>query len=582
MLQAVAALLVSGCDRAGPDPIDSGDNAMAEQRPISQPADRFMVTAAHPLAVQAGVDVLREGGTAMDAAIAVQMVLGFVEPPESGIGGGGFLLYHDHRSGAHFYDGREVAPAAVEEEHFTLLGRAMPLSLAVVSGRSVGVPGLLSMLEHAHRRHGSLPWSRLFETAIQHAEQGIAMPDRLQQQIRQDRSLRLFGDTRRYFVRQSRDAAPRLRNPDLAQTLRQIADQGADAFYGGDIGARFVARARARWPLSSRITTDDLKAYTPLERTPQCGSYRDWTICGPPPPSSAGIALIQMLGILEHFPISELAPDSTAAMHLIAEASRLAFADRNRYVGDPAFSEVPTAGLVDPAYLQARAALIDPSRAMTSVLPGVPAGGDSEHALGVPPEDETFGTTHLSIVDTQGNVAALTSSNESPFGTRMMVDGYIINNQLTDFTFTAHLPDGSEHPNAPAAGKRPRSSMAPVIVLDRDGNVRLVIGSRGGARIIGYVLKVLIGVLDWDMTLQQAIDLPNFLHRGVAFELEQGTPIARHRDVLRSMGHTVSVTALTSGLHGIERVENQWRGGADPRLDGIAAGDQTRMPSAGM
>ncbi len=573
MLLAVAALPVSGCDQTGPDPIDSGVDFMTEQHPNTQLADSFMVTAAHPLAVQAGVDVLRDGGTAVDAAIAVQMVLGFVEPPESGIGGGGFLLYHDQQTGTHFYDGREVAPAAVEAEHFTLFGRTMPLPLAVVSGRSVGVPGLLSMLEQAHRRHGSLPWSQLFEAAIQHAEQGIAMPHRLQQQISQDRSLRLFGDTRRYFVRQRRDAEPRLRNPELAITLRQIADQGADAFYAGDIGARFVARAQARWPLSSRITADDLRAYRALERTPLCGTYRGWTLCGPPPPSSAGIALIQILGILEHFPMRELEPGSAAAMHLIAEASRLAFADRNRYVGDPSFSEVPITGLVDPAYLQARAALIDSSRAMPAVSAGIPPDSDADRALSVPAEDETFGTTHLSIVDAQGNVAAMTSSNESPFGTRMMVNGFIINNQLTDFTFAAHLPDGSEHPNAPAAGKRPRSSMAPVIVLDRDGNVRLVIGSRGGARIIGYVLKVLIGVLDWDMELQQAIALPNFLHRGVTFELEQGTSVARHRDALRSMGHDVSVTSLTSGLHGIERVGSQWRGAADPRLDGIAAGD---------
>ncbi len=566
-------VLVSACGidtppvaRTGaPDNADSAENAGV--------SSRFMVSAAHPLAVQAGVEILREGGSAIDAAIAVQMVLGVVEPPESGIGGGGFLLYRDSQSGLHFYDGREVAPAGTGPDHMKIFGRPMPMFPAMVSGRAVGVPGLLAMLELAHQRHGRLPWARLFEHAIRHAHDGIDMPTRLAAQIAEDWSLRMFTDTRRHFVRQSRGLAPRLVNAELGDTLTTIASRGPSALYGGEIGDAFVARARARWPLGGDLSTDDLRGYEPVEREPLCGQYRGWTLCGAPPPSSAGITLLQILGILEHLSIAELGAESTTAIHLIAEASRLAFADRNRYIGDPAFSEIPVNGLLDPDYLGSRAALIDQTRAMSEVDAGLPPGIGSDTIATVPPADETIGTTHFSVVDADGNVAALTSSNESPFGTRMMVNGIILNNQLTDFTFNPRLPDGSLHPNAPAAGKRPRSSMAPTIVFDTNGEVRLVIGSRGGARIIGYVLKVLIGVLDWNMTLDEAVALPNFLHRGIALEIEQNTALTQHRRALLDMGHDVRISTLTSGLHGMERIDNRWHGAADPRLDGIAAGD---------
>jgi gamma-glutamyltranspeptidase / glutathione hydrolase len=566
-------VLGSGCGVDEPPSDRAGNQDREELTAKVAVAEQFMVTAAHPLAVRAGVEILREGGSAIDAAVAVQMVLSVVEPPETGIGGGGFLMYQDQLSGLHFYDGREVGPASTEADQFTMLGRPMPLPVAMVSGRAVGVPGLLAMLELAHQRHGRLPWATLFEHAIRHANDGIDMPPRLADQIRQDWTLRLFTDTRRHFVRQGRSSSPRLVNPELGRALQAIAAEGAAGFYEGETGTAFVARARARWPLRSRMTTADLTAYEAVEREPLCGRYREWTLCGPPPPSSAGIALLQMLGMLEHFPLAELGPDSATAIHLMAEASRLAFADRNRYVGDPAFSDVPVNGLIDADYLRSRASLIDDARAMRQADPGLPPGIGTEVVAGTPAEDETFGTTHFSVVDAQGNVAALTSSNESPFGTRMMVSGIIVNNQLTDFTFDPRMPDGSLHPNAPAAGKRPRSSMAPIIVLDADGNTRLVIGSRGGARIIGYVLKVLIGVLDWGKTLEEAIAMPNFLHRGIALELEAGSAVTRHRRALESLGHDVSVTTLTSGLHGIERIDTGWRGAADPRLDGTAAGD---------
>jgi gamma-glutamyltranspeptidase / glutathione hydrolase len=553
---------------------DRGDNLQLRQTEAERMAQDTMVSAAHPLAVEAGLEVLRAGGSAIDAAVAVQMVLGFIEPPETGIGGGGFLLYRSGSTGTmQVYDGRETAPVTATASRFTLFGRPVPQWAAVPSGLSVGVPGLLAMLELAHGEHGRLPWQALFSAAIRHARAGVDMPARLQEQISDDRSLRLFGDMRAYFVSQSRLKPPRLVNAPLAVALELIASEGSAVLYEGRLGRDFIARARARRPWASDLTESDLAGYRVLERAPLCGRYHEWTICGAPPPSSAGIALLQMLGMLERFALRELGPDSVESLHLIAEASRLAFADRNRYVGDPDHVSVPVHELIAPDYLRERASLIHRQRAMTAAPPGIPGVAAASPADTVPPEDETLGTSHFSIVDAEGNVVALTSSNESPFGSRMMTNGFLLNNQLTDFNFTPLLPDGTPHPNAPGPGKRPRSSMAPVIVLDSEGNTRLVIGSRGGARIIGYVLKVLIGVLDWDLDIQSAIALPNVVHRGTALEIERGTPLAQHRDALESLGHRVSVTRLTSGLHGIERTAEGWRGGADPRMEGVALGD---------
>jgi gamma-glutamyltranspeptidase / glutathione hydrolase len=562
----VGAVYFSGQDRR--------DNLLVRQTEAERMAQDTMVSAAHPLAVEAGLEVLRAGGSAIDAAVAVQMVLGFIEPPETGIGGGGFLLYRSGSTGTmQFYDGREMAPATAAADRFTLFGRPVPQWAAVPSGLSVGVPGLLAMLELAHGEHGRLPWQELFSAAIRHARAGVDMPARLQEQISDDRSLRLFGDMRAYFVAQARLRPPRLANSPLADALELIASQGSAVLYEGQLGRDFIGRARAPrlWP--SDLAESDLAGYRVLERAPLCGRYRDWTICGAPPPSSAGIALLQMLGMLEPFALRELGPDSVESLHLIAEASRLAFADRNRYVGDPDHVSIPVRGLIAPQYLRERSALIDRQRAMTAAPPGIPGLVVASPTDTVPPEDETVGTSHFSIVDADGNVVALTSSNESPFGSRMMTNGFLLNNQLTDFNFTPLLPDGTPHPNAPGPGKRPRSSMAPVIVLDSEGNTRLVIGSRGGARIIGYVLKALIGVLDWDLDIQSAIALPNAVHRGTALEIERGTSLERHRGALESLGHHVSVTRLTSGLHGIERTAEAWRGGADPRMEGVAIGD---------
>jgi gamma-glutamyltranspeptidase/glutathione hydrolase len=571
-LSGAAALalvvLLAGCETPAPD------NLLAHQSEAERSAKHFMVSTAHPLATEAGLAVLRDGGNAVDAAVAVQMVLGFVEAPETGIGGGGFLLFRDGASGAlRFYDGRETAPLAANAERFLLLGQPLPLAAAVPTGRAVGVPGLVAMLGLAHENHGSHAWAELLQPAIELAESGTPMPDRLQRQIREDNSLRLFSDMRRMFVDPAAEEAPRLANQQYAETLRTLAREGPQAFYGGPIARDIAARAASRllWP--GDLTEEDFAAYRAIERDAVCGVYREWTVCGAPPPSSGGIAVLQILGLLERFPLAELGPDSVESIHLVAEACRLPFADRYRYLGDPAFVDVPLADLLARDYLARRSMLIDPARAMVEAKPGEPGRRTVIPEAEPGDEQETLGTSHFSIVDGDDNLVALTSSIEAPFGARMSTRGFLLNNQLTDFTFDPALEDGRLHPNAVAPGKRPRSSMSPVMVFDADGNVRLVIGSRGGARIIGYVVKALIGVLDWNLDVQDAVALPNFVHRGQMLELERGSVLERHRSALEALGHDVKLVRMTSGLHGMERIDGGWRGAADPRLDGVASGE---------
>lgn len=566
-LLACAALLGCGAREppAGPP--------VSRQAPEERQAERFMVSAAHPLAVQAGLDVLRRGGTAVDAAVAVQMMLGFVEAPETGIGGGGFLLFRDGASGEfELFDGRETAPAAARLDRFLLFGHPVPRWLAIPSGRAVGVPGLVAMLGMAHARHGRMSWAELLEPAIVAAEQGVPMPRRLAAQSRDDWSLRIFADTRRAFVAPANSSPPSLRNTEYADTLRKLAQRGPRAFYDGDIAAGLVDRARARRPWPSDLELDDLGDYRAIERDALCRPYREWIVCGAPPPSSGGLAILQALGMLERFSLGKLDPHSVEAVHLMVEAHRLAFADREHYVGDPAFVDVPAAALLDPAYLALRAALIDPARALRDVAPGDPVRMVVQRGGVAAPARPAGNTSHFSIVDAAGNVVALTASIEAPFGSRMTSGGFLLNNQLTDFSFTPDLGDRA-HPNAVAPGKRPLSSMAPVIVMDSRGETRLVIGARGGPRIIGYVLKVLVGVLDWDMEIQDAIGLPNFAHLEGRLELERGSTLAARSAEFEALGHRVRPAMLTSGLHGIESTATGWRGGADPRLEGVARGD---------
>jgi gamma-glutamyltranspeptidase/glutathione hydrolase len=542
-------------------------------------AAEHMVAAANPHATRAGIEILRAGGGALDAAIAVQMVLNLVEPQSSGIGGGAFVLHWDATARQlSTYDGRETAPAAARPDRFLRAnGTPMTLAEAVNSGRSIGVPGVLRALELAHAKHGQLPWRRLFEPAIRLAERGFAVSPRLHRLIAADTLLHRHAAARSYFYLASGRALPVgywLRNPAFAAVLRRVADEGANALYRGSIAGDIVA-AVASHPYPGDLTAQDLASYRALEREALCGSYRGHRICGMPPPSSGAIAVLAILGMLEHQPIAQAQPGSSGAVHLFAEAGRLAYADRDRYVGDPGFLTVPAAGLIDPAYLRDRAQLIRRERSMGQAQPGIPAG--ARVALGADATLEAGGTSHLSVVDAQGNVVAMTSSIESAFGSRVFVRGFLLNNQLTDFSF-APEENGLPVANRVEPGKRPRSSMAPTLVFAPDGAFQISVGSAGGSAIINYVARVLVGVLDWKLELQQAIAAPNMGSRNRETEIERGTALEGIAAALRAMGHAVEEADLVSGSHGIARTPRGLAGGADPRREGVALGERLGKP----
>jgi gamma-glutamyltranspeptidase / glutathione hydrolase len=509
----------------------------------AQTAKHYMVAAAHPLAAEAGAAVLKRGGSAVDAAIAVQAMLGLVEPESSGIGGGAFLLHWSPgEKKLRSYDGRETAPAAARPDRFLKDGKPLPFMEAAVGGRSVGVPGVLRMLELAHQRHGRLPWSELFNAAIRIADEGFEPTPKLRAALEAERFLREDPAARRVFY-----STTRIVNREYADTLRLIARAGAEAFYTGDVAKDMVLAVRTH-ARPGDLTEQDLKAYRAIEREPVCGPYRSFRICSMGPPSSGGIAVLQILGLLERTPFARAPPQSADAIHYFAEAGKLAYADRARYLGDPGFIDVPRR-LVDPKYLESRSKLI------------------SERAMPLaPPGDPESGTSHFSIVDARGDLVAMTTTIEAAWGSRIMVRGFLLNNQLTDFDF---LPGGA---NAVAPGKRPRSSMAPTVVFQQD-EIVLSVGSPGGASIINYVAKALVGTLDWKLDLQAAIELPNFGSRNGPTLIEQGSRYEALRAPLERRGHQVESLILTSGLHGIERVPGGWRGGADPRRDGAVRGE---------
>lgn len=538
-------------------------------------ATRHMVVAAHPAAADAGREILRKGGSAVDAAIAAQLVLNLVEPQSSGIGGGGFLVHFAREAGVvESYDGREQAPASAGPTMFLNAdGRPRGFGDVVAGGLSVGVPGLLRMLELAHAEHGKLPWRDLFEPAIQLAERGFEVGPRLHEAIARDPHLKNFPDAARYFYDQkgqARAIGSRLTNPSFAQTLRMIADKGAAAFYSGDI-ARDIATVVSTAPRNAVVmTVQDIASYKAEKREPVCSIYRLWFVCGAPPPSSGGIAILQILGLLETAGLDKLKPASLDAVHLIAEAGRLAYADRNQYVADPAFVDVPISSLIDPGYLAERAKLISPLRSMGRAEPGVIAGRQAKYA---PAEDErSLSTSHVSVVDDDGNAVAFTSSIESAFGSRLMVRGFLLNNQLTDFSFVPVVA-GKPALDRPEPGKRPRSSMAPTLVFDGMGRLVLVTGSPGGARIIGYVANSVISSLDWGLDPQQAANLPHFANRNGTTELEARTAVTGLKAALEAKGHPVTIDSMTSGLNIIRSRSEVLFGGSDPRREGQALGD---------
>jgi gamma-glutamyltranspeptidase/glutathione hydrolase len=510
-------------------------------------AREFMVAAAHPLAAQAGYDVLARGGSAVDAAIAVQMVLGLVEPESSGIGGGAFLLHWSQREQRlRSYDGRETAPAAARPERFMRNGKPMAFMDAVVGGRSVGVPGVLRMLELAHQRHGRLAWAELFRPAIEAAEQGFALSPRLHALLQDEQFLREDPAAREIYY--GKAMGERIVNREYGATLRALAARGASAMYEGEIAADMVRAVRSH-AKPGDLTIADVAAYGAHEREPVCAAYRVWRVCSMGPPSSGGVGVLQILGILERTRFARAAPQSAPALHYFSEAGRLAYADRARYLGDPDFVPVPVARLLKPAYLSSRAKLIG-ERSMRRALPG----------------DMETGTSHFSIVEANGDAVAMTTTIESGFGSRIMVRGFLLNNELTDFDFT---PGG---PNEAGPGKRPRSSMAPTMVFDAQGRLQLVVGSPGGSQIINYVARALVGVLDWKLDIQQAIEAPNFGSRNGPTQIESGSRYEALVQALAERGHEVRLMEMESGLHGVERVPGGWRGGADPRREGVVLG----------
>ena len=581
MFAVTVLLALAACQHEGEGFSTTGPVTPEPGQPVR--AEKYMVAVGHLLAAQAAREILRKGGNALDAAIAAEMVLGLVEPQSSGIGGGGFLVHFAAKTGAiDTYDGRETAPKSSNPYMF-LDGSGKPLKWrdASVGGLGVGVPGLLRMLELAHKEHGHLPWHDLFQPTIKLAVGGFPISDRLARQIASAERLSEGPVAGFYFF--ENDGTPKkpgtiLVNRDLADTLGRVADEGAKAFYTGDI-AKAIAQAVSRAPMRPAVmTVSDIESYAAKKRPPVCLPYRVWLICGMGPPSSGGLTTLQILGILRKFDLNKIDIESDAgavrALHLLGEASRLAFADRNVYIGDPDFVPVPSSGLLDPEYLALRAGEIDPTKALGKRQPGMP-GPLAENRPATPKGaagEKGLSTTHLSIIDADGNAVSMTTTIERTFGSRLMVRGFLLNNELTDFNFQPNA-GGGPVANRAVPGKRPRSSMSPTLVFDGDGGVVMAIGSPGGSRIIGYVAKTLIAALDWNLNIQKAIDFPNVVNRNGPLEVEKGTRFEALIPALEKMGHEVRLISLGSGLNGVMVTKDGLEGGVDKRREGVALGD---------
>lgn len=538
-------------------------------------AQRFMVAAANPLAAAAGRDILRAGGSAVDAAIAVQLVLNLVEPQSSGLGGGAFLVHWDEAARRVVtLDGRETAPAAAKPDRFIGKdGKPMRFVEAVVGGRSVGVPGTPRLLEEAHRRWGKLPWPQVLAPAIKLAEDGFAISPRLNGLLSGEKNLAKDARAAAYFYEadgRAKAVGTILRNPAFAATLRTLAERGAGAFYEGEIASDIVATVTGHATNPGDMTAADLSAYRVEEREPVCGAYRVWRLCGMGPPSSGAVAVQQILGMLETRDLVRMGPGAEAA-HWFSEAGRLAFADRNLYLADPAFVGIPLPGLIDRDYIRSRAGLISPERSMGRARAGEPPNKRAQ--LLAPSEGVENGTSHISVVDAQSNAVSMTTTIEDGFGARLMTaGGFLLNNELTDFSFVPE-EDGKPVANRVEPGKRPRSSMAPTLVFDAFGRLYAVVGSPGGSQIIGYVAKTLVALLDWKMDPQAAVDLGNFGSRNGPTELEKGTEAEGWKAALEARAHEVRLLEMTSGIQAIVKTPEGFVGGADGRREGVAIGD---------
>ena len=573
-------------------PDQPNDQANYQQKP-GWATQGFSVAAANPLATDAGYQVLKAGGSAIDAAIAVQMVLTLVEPQSSGIGGGAFVLHHDGKK-VEAYDGREVAPSAATDKLFLdAQGKPLPFMEGVLSGLSVGVPGTLSVLEAAHKEHGKLPWATLMQPAIQLAEQGFKLSPRLHQALLAENDLINDAVAASYFYDAQRKPHPVgyvLKNPELAAVLRTIAAQGSQALKQGAVAQALVQKVRQHPTRPGNMTLQDLAQYKVKKREPLCFDHlvqttgKTFQICGFPPPSSGALAIGQILGILNNTPAGKMPLQqglpSSEWLHFYTEAARLAFADRAQFVGDPDFVNAPGGNwkiMLHPTYLQQRSRLIG-DQSMKVAQAGNPA--EFKAAYAPMPHQEEYGTSHISVIDPYGNAVAMTATIEAVFGSRLMVNtgqgrqgGFLLNNELTDFSFAPTDAKGVPIANRVEGGKRPRSSMSPTLVFEKDtGQLKMTGGSPGGAVIIHYTGKLLIGTLQWGLNTQQAINLPNFGSLNGPTVLEEKRFPENTLKALQARGHEVREMTLPSGLQAIEVMPKGFFGGADPRREGVVMG----------
>jgi len=545
-----------------------------EQKQLVTAKD-WMVTAANPLATQAGADILAQGGNAIDAMVTTQLMLGLVEPQSSGIGGGAFLVYWDaENSKLTTYDGRETAPLDATPRLFqNENGEPLKFYDAVVGGRSVGTPGTIKLLWDTHQKYGQLEWKKLFTSVIEVAEKGFEISPRLATLIEKDAErLSRFETTKAYFF--NSDGSPKtagtlLKNPQYAATLKAIANQGEKAFYQGDIARDIIQTVQSATGNPGVLSQKDFDAYQIKQRQPVCSAYQSYDVCGMGPPSSGALTVGQILSITEQFDLKKWGAEDARSWQVIADASRLAFADRGMYMADEDFVPMPTQGLLDKSYLKQRAKLIQPGKALESTSAGTPPWNYAYNQS----QDESIelpSTSHFNIVDKQGNVVSITTTIENVFGSRLMTNGFLLNNELTDFSFRTHK-DGKPIANRLEPGKRPRSSMAPTIIM-QDDEPYMAIGSPGGSRIIGYVAQAIIAHTQWGMDLQQAINQPHLLNRFGTLDIEQGTQAETFKPELEKMGFKVNIRDLNSGLHAILIEGDELKGAADPRREGAAIG----------
>ncbi len=536
-------------------------------------AREYMVVAANPYASWAGKNIIEQGGNAIDAAIAVQAMLTLVEPQSSGIGGGAFILYWDNQQKKLYtIDAREMAPEAVNAYWFMNDNKPMDWLDAVVGGKSVGVPGVLRGLELAHAKFGKLQWKKLFSDAITKSEEGFKVSERLAKLVALDYhpGLKQFPSSSTYFFPGGNPlkAGVTKTNKPLARTLRAVAEQGADYFYTGELAGKIAETVNTAPINPGKLSKNDLSRYEAKMRQPICGNYHSKKVCGMAPPSSGGINVYQILKLLENKQLSTLSADSPEFANLFTQASAMSFADRKMYVGDTDFTNLPYAALINPAYLERRAQLISAEKKWRPARAGKPYD-DAKVTQGMSMEQPN--TSHISIVDKQGNAVSMTTSIEFMFGSGLMVDGFLLNNQLTDFSFDPSQ-NNQPVPNRVEPHKRPRSSMSPSMVFDENGELELIVGSPGGSRIIDYVAQTIIGVLDFDLNIQQAINMPKVTNRNDYTALEKGTAAEKLKAPLEALGHKVKVIDLNSGLHGIQIKDGTYIGGADPRREGVAVG----------